>query len=730
MPRPTLPARRVAYALAALIGVSAGEARARAAPEPELADRLTPPLTALMRPPPDLAWAGDAPRDRERALLITLARRYDDAHAFSASAAWRAVAGWATPGETLLTWDTEALDKSPARYPAARGRGSPADDFAASLARAWTEPDFACRFPIRARALYDAGLLAEIPAIERGGCPEFEAWARPDRVDGVELVFATASWVSPASSAGHIFFRVRPRGDGPVVAEHAELVVGHGVDLSAPGADDGFVLRGLTGDYEATLLTSSYYEKWLEYGAAEQRDLLVYELVLTERERLYLLAELWRQHAADLAIDYTFLSVNCARITWDTLRAVAPELPRRADWYLHPHEVVSALLTADRATPRGLVPSLHTLAFRGERRARAAAERLRAVPNLAGPVDALAARLSGPPTDRAAAYERFARDVDLEALGPAGAGEVTALADALVDLEAFASHRERSGAAASAGDDDDGVARDESAVSAALDAALAMRRRLPPRATARLEPFPPYDVVASASRRWTVTSAWEAGADAAALTLRYAVIDEQPGMQRAAPLRPSARTEFLASEIQLRLGGDGRPSVAWTRLTLVDIAGFGHGIVATDGWLQSRMGFGFAVATEAAPSGPGPVGGLVTRGAVYLTLAADDAFSRYLVVGLDLRVGAWLGGDEGFRVGAGAVVELGGPLARGPHRFVLQGRVTPSLDATGPALEAEASLGLAFVLDRRRVLTLGPTARWRSGAVVGDGAEVGLATGF
>jgi len=484
---PLLRAGLLALALLLASGAP-GPARATsAAPPPRsvlpaardpLAATLPPALAPFLRPlPPGVLLASD-PHRRRLALFLALARRYDARHAFSASPAWRSTRGWPSAGETPFTWDEEALDETPARYPTRRGRSSPADDFAASVARANTDPAFACAFPIRARALYDAGLVRDVPAIERpGGCPAFDAWAAPERVAAVELVFASPSWSSPASSAGHVFLRLRAPADGPFVGDSAERVLGHGVDMTREDPDAGFVFRGLTGGYHATLLTSNSYARWLEYGAAEQRDLVVYELVLTPRERRYLLAELWRQHDAGLAVRYFFLSINCARVTWDALRAAVPDLPRDVDWYFHPHELVSNLLRLRRARPLGMVLSQRTKARRGETVQAELAPSLVSVPGFL----ALHNARFGPTAARAAALTAFANGLDVAALDPVAAAALARYLDATLEIETLAT-------------DVDGGESDPRRTGPALDAALALRARLPiatpPRALPRRRAHP------------------------------------------------------------------------------------------------------------------------------------------------------------------------------------------------------------------------------------------------
>jgi len=101
------------------------------------------------------------------------------------------------------------------------------------------------------------GLGPSPTAIERGACPGFVKWARPDLIEGLELVFATPSWAEPATTAGHVLLRARARADTAELVPATEPVWSYGVDMTRPEAARHRFVRGLIGDLRGEVLTET-----------------------------------------------------------------------------------------------------------------------------------------------------------------------------------------------------------------------------------------------------------------------------------------------------------------------------------------------------------------------------------------------------------------------------------------------------------------------------------------
>lgn len=712
-----------------------------------LRDRLTAPLREVFDPASDLAGL---PEPRARSLVALLATRLDRARRLSDDRRWRAVMGWGSPFETPLTWSAAALDESPARYPVASGRENPRRDLVASVVLAWTDPGFSCRFPLRARFLRDLDLVPAPLPFDQRLCEGFERWADLDRLDGVELVFATPSFGSAAASAGHVFLRFRPKPGPAVPSRDHERTLGHGVDLRDPDLRDGFAWRGTFGDYRARLLEGPYQRAWLEYGVSEERDLVVYDLRLTEDERRLLLAELWSQRELESRVSYYFFSVNCARLTYDALRAAVPSLPRLTRWYLHPHEVSAVLLREGRLTPRGRVPSRRSRAAAAEEARDALAPRLAAVPGF----DALHASRHAPEPARLRALDLFAGAFDPSPLTPGEASDLAAWTDATLDIETHALDVAVSNDAAAPdlGGEGSRTLPDESRTSPLLDRALDLRAQLPIREDPepRLEPFGRVDVFAGTSRR----PAAAAGADLSGLALvrtRFALVDESPGERRAVRLREGTRTAVLATDLRATFTprlGSAAPVLAvdHLRVTLFDHASFGRGVRTTDGPLGARLGAAFGLHTDRRFALSEVAGGRLPRSGVtsgtahaaaLLTVLSGADLSRWLVVGAEARLTA-LRDREGYdlRAGPGLLLDAGAPLASTPHRLSFRARLTDLLSllarpsAFAPTLETDLHLRLDLLLSPRLGLEAGPYLLFRRGLPTGDAAEAGLAVGL
>ncbi len=706
--------------LAALI---ASEARA-ADPLAEMEARLPRSLRAMAQPPPDLSrFEADDPR-RAQGFLVVLAQRLDAIEGYSRDPAWLAIMGWGSPGETGLTWSSAALEEAAGRYPTSGGKADPRADFAASVALAWSAPDFSCRFPLRARFLSERGLIPAPLPLDTGGCPSFEAWAALDAIEGVELIFTTPSWSDPAATAGHVLLRLRARQDLGVVSPTTERVLSYAVDLSLPENNEWRLFKGLVGIHKGQLLFNEGWEVAHRYNTLEQRDTLIYDLRLSRRELRDLMAQLWVQREAESRIPYYFFSINCARMTYDALRAVLPELRRRPAWFAHPHEVISALMAAGRLTPRGVHRSRRSKALIAEGARERLAEALIPVVGFA----ALYEARWEPVEVREAALRRFASVARLDALTPARRAALTEYLDALIDIENHAL------------DADLGVFND-ALTSGALDAALELRAQLPIQLARREDPFPEGAIKVSGSRRARARAGVNQDLQPVA-RLRLSVVDEQPGEPRQVDLRRSSRFEFLSSETAIRWdGAEARLDEA--RLTLLSTANYGTHVRTTEGWLSSRTGFALDLSVQSLPSQGVPFG-LWLRVGESLTLAHSDDDTAVLAVGLDLALASFahqgagprgaqgpVGQVDAIRAGVGAWAELALPLsAEGLHPLRLWGRATPSLNLAGPLFELELRASLDLLLSRDRGWMAGPFFQLNSGLVAADGWIGGLSLSY
>lgn len=704
------------------------------APSSERLLALLPPRleeVALPLPPLGLRPGEDEVHPEDKlAFMAELGRRVDARHQYSRTVAWLAIMGWEEPETMGLLPPSEPLDVSLDRYPVPAGRSDPAIDFRASVALAWLDSRrFSCQFPLRARFLAAHGLTPPGPLpVVSGACPAFANWVDPRSVD-VDVIYVAQRWQDASATMGHLIFRLRKRPGEHVVGASSEVAFAY--VAKDPADTPGYMWKGLTGGLEAGVELERFGEMWARYGVREGRDLHVFRLVLSDEERLFFLAEVFAQSRHRMRIPYAFLTVNCATMAWDTLRAVLPELPAHDGLLVHPHEVVSMLVTAHRATARGTIPARKTLARDAERQREVLAERLGSIPALSR---AHAARWD-PPATRVASLRAL-----LDAVPGLSRSEQEALtgwADLTLDIEAFALDQQSQGYRP--GD-----------TGPALEAALELRAALTPAAStlaslevhADPEPIalvtaPSPHRLAAGSRQAMVNGHALLGATPrVGLSLTSSVIDEQVGDARLVTLNPAARMRLLVNELVVSAGvrgGTGRdgagPSIERDRLVLVDSLTLGDAMRTDNGWFTSRLGFGFGAELMSLPRLGVPFAARA-HGGPALTLLASPGFASHLALTLELELASWTRVDDGDALlRTGLALTLEGALALGESRLRFGATTLPALDLGGFALEIRTELGLEVPL-LESGLTLVAGLAWARGLPLATPLEVSLGLAY
>lgn len=712
-----------------LSGAWAPRALGEAPSSERLLALLPPRLAEVALPLPPLGLrtneVGEAvvhPEDK-LAFMAELGRRVDLRHQLSRSVAWLAIMGWDEPEPMGLMPPSEPLDVSIERYPVPAGRADPAIDFRASVALAWLDARrFSCQFPLRARFLAAQGLTPPGPLpVTRGACPAFANWVDPQSVD-VDVIYVAQRWQDASATMGHIIFRLRKRPGEHVVGASSEVAFAY--VAKDPADTPGYMWKGLTGGLNAGVELERFGDMWARYGVREGRDLHVFRLVLSDEERLFFLAEVFAQSRHEMRIPYAFLTVNCATMAWDTLRAVLPELPEHASLLVHPHEVVSMLVAAGRATPRGMIPARKTLARDAERRREHLVERR----GFATLRRAHATRFE-PPGRRAQAMNAL-----LEVVPELSAAEKAALtewADLTLDIEAFALDQQSLGYRP--GD-----------TGPALEAALELRAALTPAAATlasrdvELDPEPialvappSHHRLASGSRQAMVRGhAFLDTTARAGLSLTGSVIDEQVGDARLVSLNPAARMRLLVNELVVGLARDGTgPSIERDRLVLVDALTLGDAMRTDNDGFASRLGFGFGAELMSLPRLGVPFAARA-HGGPALTVLASPGFASHLVLTLELELASWTRVDEGDALlRTGLALNLEGALALGESRLRFGATTLPALDLGGFAFELRAHLGLEVPL-LQSGLTLVAGLAWAHGLPLETPLEVSLGLAY
>jgi hypothetical protein len=197
----------------------------------------------------------------------------------------------------------------------ATGATDPRAELAATLqafrspAGADPEQSAQCRFParlqwLRARLGADARFGPDVP------CAAFAAWTHSGSVTSISVVFATGFLGNPASYYGHTLLKFNFRA-GETPSSLLDETVSYGAVLD--GRHDGpvtYVVRGLTGRYDAGFSHIYFYYHDHNYGNQELRDLWEYRLDLPQQDVDFIVAHAWE--VLGKRYTYYFFRGNCA----------------------------------------------------------------------------------------------------------------------------------------------------------------------------------------------------------------------------------------------------------------------------------------------------------------------------------------------------------------------------------------------------------------------------------
>jgi hypothetical protein len=201
------------------------------------------------------------------------------------------------------------------------------------------------RFGLKARCAFPARFLflrdfEELKGEELGSCPEFDNWKKEVNPESMSLIFSTAYPNNPASMFGHTFFRFNKKNKKNDLLDYGvsyEAVV----DPKDPGVI--YAYKGVFGGYPGLYDLTLYYQKVNEYVHGESRDLIEYELSLSQEKIDYLLAHIWEIYNTT-HFDYYFTKENCSFHLAEALNVVLEESlydPYR--WYYLPADLVEAV---------------------------------------------------------------------------------------------------------------------------------------------------------------------------------------------------------------------------------------------------------------------------------------------------------------------------------------------------------------------------------------------------
>lgn len=216
------------------------------------------------------------------------------------------------PGSASASGWVSAI-QSPGFFNSPAGREDPTQELIATL-EAFQKPVGAsadehaqCRF--RARYFWLRDMLQFPANTVDVFCPAYETWSLGNDLGSLSIVFATGYLGNPASYYGHTLLKLNA-----VSSRHNARLLDTSINFGAivPAHEDPatYIVKGLTGGYDAGFSHIEYYFHTHNYGDVELRDLWEYELNLSREDARLIVAHTWE--VMGQRYTYYFFNRNCA----------------------------------------------------------------------------------------------------------------------------------------------------------------------------------------------------------------------------------------------------------------------------------------------------------------------------------------------------------------------------------------------------------------------------------
>lgn len=213
-----------------------------------------------------------------------------------------------------------------------------------------------CRFPAR---YYWLSHQFELPNYQlRDQCANLEEWELFEKTHSVSVLMVSGYLGNPASTFGHSLLKLNTS-RSPDLPSLSDPTVNFGAMVSPQENPILYILRGLTGGYEAGFSDKYYYAQDLVYSRTEFRDMWEFRLGLTEYERLLLGLHVWE--IVGQTYKYYFFGRNCGYRLAELLDLVIKEeLLDRLGWWYAPVDLFHRLDEINASRIRAGQPQLIT----------------------------------------------------------------------------------------------------------------------------------------------------------------------------------------------------------------------------------------------------------------------------------------------------------------------------------------------------------------------------------
>jgi hypothetical protein len=206
-----------------------------------------------------------------------------------------------------------------------------------------------CRFPAR-RIWLQQHLPEQASALAEIDCPAFRAWAKPDQIDSVSLVFANGYLGNPASYYGHTFLKFN-HNKSAGVSRLLDSTLNYGAILEQPDDPLSYIVKGMVGGYDGGFSPIEFYFHNATYGENELRDLWEYRLALPEAATRLIIAHAWE--VTQKKYTYYFFRRNCAYRVAELIEIASGLniIPRERPWVIPQALIQKMAITNYAGTP-------------------------------------------------------------------------------------------------------------------------------------------------------------------------------------------------------------------------------------------------------------------------------------------------------------------------------------------------------------------------------------------
>ena len=206
--------------------------------------------------------------------------------------------------------NAESTVISPEFFLSENGKTDPLEELHATLTAlaepAGENPNEHAQCLFRGRYIW-LGRQIDLSHLDIVECPNFDGWVG-EGIDSISFILATGYLGNPASFYGHTLIKLNSGSGG-----HSNLLdqtINYGAIIPDGENPLVYIVRGISGLYEAGFTNKQYYYHNHNYGETQLRDQWEYELDLSRSDVELVVAHAWE--LLGKKYDYYFFTYNCA----------------------------------------------------------------------------------------------------------------------------------------------------------------------------------------------------------------------------------------------------------------------------------------------------------------------------------------------------------------------------------------------------------------------------------